>query len=205
MSLNPQSPLDSSSEATAQLFDYLLASPTIDYPWNPSEPDTDDYYVESDRHFSLDDWSDREIAQRSHSFLAKIQSCWASSPTPELELSPLAALIEKFGTRVPQQWLSQIAANVDSLVDNHLEPIEQLVQSVRDLLPNWETDDLLVMARPYAYAMRGNSPVDNFSAVDWTELSELERAKLTIFIAQFAITSATKLPNSSAIPGGGTN
>ena len=183
MSLN----LDNSSAVQAELIDSLLAELSINYPWNPAELDTADYYLESDRYFSLDDWSDLEIGQRSRSFLAKIQSCWENAPTPELALSPLAALIEKFGTRVPQQWLSQIAANVTSLAASNLEPIEHLIQSVQDLLPNWETDDLLVMARPYAYAMRGTPNVDNVKDEKWTELSELERAKLTILIAQAAI------------------
>ncbi len=190
MSQNPQLPLDD-SEVQAQLIDCLLASSTINYPWNPAEPATADYYLDADRHFSLDDWSEAEITQRSRSFLAQIQSCWANSPTPVIEVSPLAALIEKFGARVPQQWLAQIAANVSDLATNQLEPIDRLVQSVQDLLQNWAAEDLLVIARPYAYAMRGDTGVNDIDNIvrplAWTELSELERAKLTIAIAQAAI------------------
>ena len=62
---------------------------------------------------------------------------------------------------------------------------------MQDLLPNWATEDLLVIARPYAYAMRGDTGVNNIDNIvrplAWTELSELERAKLTIAIAQAAI------------------
>ncbi len=198
MSLNPQLPPDD-SEVQAQLIDCLLASSTSTYPWNPAEPDTADYYLEADRHFSLDDWSDAEITQRSRSFFAQIQSCWANLPTPVIEISPLAALIEKFGARVPQQWLGQIAENVRCLATSQLEPIvgvaspleNRLIQSVQDLLPNWAADDLLVIARPYAYAMRGDTGVEDIDNIvrplAWTELSELERAKLTIAIAQAAI------------------
>ena len=190
MPLNPQLPLDD-SEAQAELFDCLLASSITTYPWNPAAPDTADYYLETDRHFSLDNWSEAEITQRSRSFFAQIQSCWANSSTPVLEISPLAALIEQFGARVPEQWLAQIAANVHDLATNQLEPIDRLVQSVQDLLPNWATEDLLVIARPYAYAMRGDTGVNNIDNIvrplAWTELSELERAKLTIAIAQAAI------------------
>jgi hypothetical protein len=191
MSLNPQLPLDDSEEVQTQLIDCLLASSTANYPWNPAEPATADYYLETDRHFSLDDWSEAEIAQKSRSFFAQIQSCWANSPTPVLELSPLAALIEKFGARVPQQWLAQIADKVSGLATNQLEPIDRLIQSVQDLLPNWAAEDLLVIARPYAYAMRGDTGVNQIDnivrSLAWTELSELERAKLTIAIAQAAI------------------
>jgi hypothetical protein len=196
MSLKSQFPQDNPSEA--HLMDCLLASSTVNYPWNPNDPDTADYYTESDLSFSLDDWSDSEISQRSQSFFASIQSCWADAPSPDLELNPLTALIAKFGARVPQQWLSQIAANVSSLAASNLEPVEQLVQSVQDLLSNWATEDLLVMARPYAYAMRCDPGVDNPDNVvrplEWTELSEVERAKLTILIAQYAIDS-----NSTAL------
>jgi hypothetical protein len=193
MPLNPQFPPDD-SEVQAQLMDSLLAPSTTTYPWNPAEPATADYYLETDRQFSLDNWSDAEITQRSRSFFAQIQSCWANSPTPVLELSPLAALIEKFGARVPQQWLAQIAENVSCLATNQLEPIDRLVQSVQDLLPNWAAEDLLVIARPYAYAMRGDTGVNDIDNIvrplAWTELSELERAKLTIAIAQAAINNS---------------
>ncbi|WP_310426241.1 hypothetical protein [Chamaesiphon sp. VAR_48_metabat_135_sub] len=191
MSFQFLSTLNDSSIAEAELMDCLLASSTANYPWNPSDPATADYYEQSDSYFSLDDWSDDEIAQRSESFFASIQSCWEAAPSYELEQSPLAALTAQFGARVPQQWLSKIAANVSNLATSSLEPVDQLVQSVQDLLSNWATEDLLVMARPYAYAMRCNPGVDNIDNVvrplDWNELSEVERAKLTILIAQYAI------------------
>jgi hypothetical protein len=194
MSQSNQSPPDKSSEVQAQLVDLLLATDPASagiYPWHPAEPATTDYYAETDRHFSLDSWSDAELTHSSQAFFAKIQSCWANSPRLELELSPLAALMAKFGTRVPQQWLAQIATNVSRLVPEQLEPIEHLVQSVQDLLPNWAAEDLLVIARPYAYAMRGDTGVENLDNIvrplDWDQLSELERAKLTMAIAQVAI------------------
>lgn len=170
--------------------DCLLASSTVKYPWNPADPETADYYNESDRHFSLEEWSDEEIAQQSQTFFTQIQSCWDAASDAAV-VSPLAALTEKFGARVPQQWLAQIAANVSSLATSNLEPVEQLVNSVRDMLANWADEDLLVMARPYAYAMRCNPGVDNPDTIvrplAWTELSELERAKLTILMARYAI------------------
>jgi hypothetical protein len=191
MSFHFPSTLNNSSVAEAELMDCLLASSTANYLWNPSDPETADYYAESDSHFSLDDWSDDEISQRSQSFFASIQSCWETAPVQELEQSPLASLTAKFGARVPQQWLSKIAANVSSLANSSLEPVDQLVQSVQDLLSTWATDDLLVMARPYAYAMRCDPGVTNpdniVRPLEWTELSEVERAKLTIAIAQYAI------------------
>ena len=190
-------PATNQSQAEAELTNCLLASSMIDYPWNPAEPDTADYYAEADRYLTLDDWSDEEIAARSQSFFTQIQSCWADAPSPELAVSPIAALTDKFGARVPQQWLAAIATKVSSLATSNLEPVDQLVQSVQDLLSNWAIDDLLVIARPYAYAMRCdpgvNDPDRLVRPLAWTELSELERAKLTILIAQYAIDSTKDL------------
>ena len=188
MSFKFQPSLDNSSEA--ELMDCLLASSTAKYPWNPADPETAEYYTESDLHFSLDDWSEVEIGEKSQSFFTSIQSCWEDAPSCAV-VSPLAALTAKFGARVPQQWLAQIAANASSLATSNLEPVEHLVRSVRDLLSSWANEDLLLMARPYAYAMRCNPGVDNpdniVRPLDWAELSEVERAKLTILIAQCAI------------------
>lgn len=191
MSLDRQPELINRAQAEAELTDCLLTSPTLDYPWDPTEPATADYYTESDSYFSLDDWSDNEVAQRSQSFFTQIQACWLDTPSPELEFSPAQLLTDKFGHRVPHQWLAAIATKVSTLANSQLEPVEQLVQSVQDLLANWAADDLLVMARPYAYAMRCDPGVSDPDRIvrplAWTELTELERAKLTILIAQYAI------------------
>jgi hypothetical protein len=187
MSFNSQP--DRQHQSEAELMDGLLAAPTIEYPWNPADPDTADYYAQTDRQFSLDDWSEAEIAEKSRSLYEQIQSVWE---TPAVgAVSPLAALTDKFGTRVPHQWLAQIAANVSKIATSNLEPVDRLVGSVQDLLANWATEDLLVMARPYAFAMRCDLGVDDPDKIvrplAWAELSELERAKLTILIAQYAI------------------
>ena len=192
MSFNTHQPNPNNiSEAEADLMNCLLASSTIEYPWNPTDPETAEYYAASDSSFDLDELSESEIGTRSQAFFGQVRDCWANSPSPEPTVSPLAALTAKFGSRVPQQWLATIATNVTTLAGSNLEPVEQLVRSVSELLSNWATDDLLVMARPYAYAMRCNPDVDNpdnvVRPVEWVKLSELERAKLTILIAQYAI------------------
>jgi hypothetical protein len=179
------------TQVEAELLDYLLAPPANNYPWNPADPETVEYYISSDREFDLDELTDEEIGERSQSFFNQIQSCWADAPTPEADDSPLDLLTAKFGARVPQDWLETIATKVSSITHRNLEPAEQLVKSVQDLLSNWAIDDLFVMARPYAYAMRCdpgvNDPDRIVRPLNWLELSEVERAKLTILIAQYAI------------------
>jgi hypothetical protein len=188
MSFNSQPEHQHQSEA--ELMDGLLAASTIEYPWNPADPDTADYFAQTDRQFSLDDWSETEIAEKSQSLYAQIQSVWEAQAVGAT-VSPLAALIAKFGVRVPHEWLAQVAANVSNMAAIDLEPVDRLVGSVQDLLVNWAAEDLSVMARPYAFAMRCDLGMDDPDKIvrplAWAELSDLERAKLTILIAQYAI------------------
>jgi hypothetical protein len=192
MVLQHQSTFNHSGETEVELMDFLLCSETLDYPWNPADPDTADYYTAADSQFSLDDWSEAELTTRSQSFFTQMQACWTDSPSAELIISPLTATIDKFGARVPQQWLIEIVNNVTNLAASNLEPVDRLVQSVQDLLrSDWAIDDLLVMARPYVYAMRCdpgvNDPNNIVRSLEWDKLSRVERAKLTILIAQYAI------------------
>jgi hypothetical protein len=57
------------SDIETDLMNCLLKAPTIDYPWNPADPDTADYYARSDCHFCLENWSDAELTARSESYL----------------------------------------------------------------------------------------------------------------------------------------
>ena len=64
------------SDIETDLINCLLTAPTIDYPWNPADPDTADYYARSvgvaspseNRHFCCENWSDTELYARSQSF-----------------------------------------------------------------------------------------------------------------------------------------
>jgi hypothetical protein len=50
---------------------------------------------------------------------------------------------------------------------------------------------LLVLARPYAYAMRSEPDTENIDnlarSIDWQELSEMEQAKLTMLVTKYAL------------------
>ncbi len=75
---------------------------------------------------------------------------------------------------------------------------EQLVECVQTVLPNWGTEDLLVLARPFAYAMRSSesqnaaSALKNLQNSEWTALSEVEKAKVTLAIASYAFNELNK-------------
>lgn len=75
--MTPQQQLKSIAKIEAELIDCLIGSAKIEYPWNHADPDTVDYYIESDRHFVLNEFSDAQIERRVRSFYTQIQLCWA--------------------------------------------------------------------------------------------------------------------------------
>ncbi|PSB57389.1 hypothetical protein [Chamaesiphon polymorphus] len=85
------------AEIETDLIDCLLAAPTIPYPWNPADPDTADYFADSDRLFSLEDLSNANLGvgvlrlrsaqvaasveNRSQVLFPQIQSDWIDTTT----------------------------------------------------------------------------------------------------------------------------
>lgn len=175
---------DSSTPVQTELLEALLQEENGScYPWNPSEVEAEAYFAELDSEFELDDWSDEEVRSRSERFFQQLDACFPSLPE---------SLAERFAARVPTAWLEAIAQKAQALVSVNLSVADQLVQCVRELLPNWTEDDLLVLARPVAYAMREEAeavdfPITIVRSAEWQELSEIEQARLSMAIARYAI------------------
>jgi hypothetical protein len=67
-------------------------------PWNPSDLDSESYYQGREQAFSFDDWSAEDLQQSSHSFFAKLDSCWPDE-TPDV----LALLSQKFSAAMARK------------------------------------------------------------------------------------------------------
>jgi hypothetical protein len=174
---------DSFSQSEAELLEALLQPGDAYYPWNPADPSSQVYFAEMEQGFELEDWSDEEITMRSQALFASMDSCF---PSASLKIS----LVDKFAARMPKAWLEVIANQAQQVISSNLSLADQLVHCVQELLPNWAEEDLLVFARPYAYAMRGETDAINstlMQSTDWTELSEMEQIRLSIAIARYAI------------------
>lgn len=175
---------DSLSQAQTELLEALLQPEEAAYPWNVAEPSSDDYLAELEREFELQDWSDEEIAWRSQRLFALLDECSPQAPSL-LGMS----LYKKFAAQVPEAWLEAIAQKAQEVFSSNLSLPDQLIQCVHQLLPNWAEEDLQNWARPLAYAMRSLEPESIESEllvvrpVDWTELSEMEQARLSMTIA----------------------
>jgi hypothetical protein len=163
-----------------------LLSPEQNYPWNPADPETESYYLHQEELFNLNDWSEDDLQQSTASFFAQLHSYW-----PSESFNLVNQLRQKFAARVPAVLLEKVAAAVVEIAHNQTQAANQLVSCVQELLPTWEEADLLLLTRPYRYAMRCDPDTDNINnlarSIDWLELSEVEQAKLTILVTQYAM------------------
>lgn len=186
---------DASTQAQLELLEALLQPQDERYPWNPAEPEVQAYFEELEQGCSLEPWQDEEeITGGAQGFFEQLQQCWVS-PLPAATDSLQASLSGQFATVVPQEWLEAIANKAQEVFSTNMSLVEQLVLCVQPLLPNWTKDDLLVFARPLAYAMRGRS--EPVKAAEWTGLSQIEQARLSLSVARLAL---SELKNDPANP-----
>jgi hypothetical protein len=170
-------------ESDIEVFE--IPNSKIEYPWNPADPNAEAFFNELEQHPVFGELSDADFADRSESFFSHLDSLFAA---PTLQ----SALSQKFAM-VPQALLNAIANHAQNMVNSSATLADQLVQCVQEALPQWAEDDLLVLARPLAYAMRGDetnavdATVNGVRSKDWEKMSETEQAKLTLAIARYAL------------------
>lgn len=171
----------------------------VTYPWNPLSPESEDFLADIEQEFTLEDWSEAEIGARSQAFFSSLDELWPTQ-VPDTIIGRLReSLSSRFAYRVPEDWLNAIATKASELMGELSDPapaislMDRMVHCVQELLPGWAEDDLQVLARPLAFAMRGvgTEAVDlalgAVRPLDWTELSDLERARLSLACARIAI------------------
>lgn len=190
---------DALNSVQGELLEALLQAEEDFYPWNPAEPEAEAYFAELERGFLLEQWQEvEEITQASQALFNQLHQCW-SSPEWVVEENLRQSLSERFAAFMPEAWLEAIAHKAQQIFSTNLSLAEQLVLCVKPLLPNWAEDDLLVFARPLAYAMRGKSESATEThrvapPIEWTELSPMEQARLSLTVAHSAL---LQLQNSS--------
>lgn len=167
----------------------------ITYPWNPLSPDAAVFFADSHGPSILDGLQDEELVHRSHSFFNHLEQVWTGVGLEE-------ALIQRFAARVPQSWLTAIVQQAQKVVAEAQQTVsqtsnllaDQLVQCVREIAPGLAEEDFYVLARPLAVQMRNGgmaNAVDSIIAqvpqVEWEQLSDVQRARLGLAIARYAI------------------
>ncbi|MGF1493283.1 MAG: hypothetical protein ACFBSC_12680 [Microcoleaceae cyanobacterium] len=172
------------------------------YPFNPFQPDIEANLSQSDQQFSVTDGlSESEISARSQQFMANVDQSWSVTLLQK-------SLQAKFADLMPQPLLQQLVRGVVQVTNQGISLADQLVQTVQNILPQWPEEDLQVLARPFAYAMRGGSVVTDSSEIDaalpsgskgstpkksWESLSDLEQARTSLAIACHAVSELAVL------------
>jgi hypothetical protein len=184
---------DALKQAQGELLEALLQPEADFYPWNPAEPEAECYFSELERGFLLSDWQEEdEIIDASQAFFNRLHQCWASPVLSETDTLTVS-LSERFAAFMPQTWLAAIANKARQVFSSNLSFADQLVLCVKPLLDNWAEEDLLVLARPLAFAMRSTceSSAENIPGgvrpVNWTELSPIEQVRLSLAVAHSAL------------------
>jgi len=180
------------SSSELELLSLLIDSDDEIYPWDTTTLAAEAYFSEVEQS-KADNWLEQELIAAAPNFLSQLDKQWqvttlsAQSSAQNLQ----AKLYEQFLGRVPQNWLEAISRQANHVIHTQKTLGAQLVQCVRELVPNCLEEDLLVLARPYAYAMRSeliNSPMQlEITAEQWVDLSEIQQAKLSLAIARYAI------------------
>lgn len=189
-----------------ELLAALLEPEESTYPWNPADQESEAYFAELDQNFPLDDALEAEISTKSSAFYHKLDQLWSQVPTnshpQDLVVDNLQiALNSAFADHVPQNWLQAIAEKAVKTFAGQQSMSDQLVNCVQSLLPNWDIDDLLVLTRPFAYAMRSSAPPEPIFSLqklqnrDWLSLSEIEQAKVSVAIAYYAFRQLNSYQN----------
>ncbi|MBD2522506.1 hypothetical protein [Nostoc sp. FACHB-133] len=191
------------SQVDLDLLEALLEPEDATYPWNPADEESEAYFQELEQQFGMQDLLEEELTTRSQDFYSNLDTLWSNiSLTSSYNDNPQQALVvnlqetlrSTFAACVPQTLLNTIAQKAAEIFAAQQSIGEQLVECVQTVLPTWGTEDLLVLARPFAYAMRSSesknsaSAISNLNNSEWTALSEVEKAKVTLAIASYAFT-----------------
>ncbi len=173
------------------------------YPWDPSSPDAEAYFQQIEQYADQIGWSADELTPYAQALGQTLDQCWSEFATDSTDVAIDAALqatvSEQFSAyQLPKQLLSTIIQQAQQAVASNLSLADQLVQCVQDVLPDLAIDDLQVLVRPYAYAMRDTTALDaalrTVRYAAWTELSGVEQARLSLAIARYTL---AQMPNSS--------
>ncbi|MEH2415688.1 hypothetical protein [Nostoc sp.] len=190
-----------------EFLEALLQPEDATYPWNPGDDESEPYFQELEQQFGIPDLLDEELIRRSQDFYSHLDTLWSGiASTPDhnhnLQHAGLLNLQETLRTTfcayVPQELLNAIATKAAEIFASRQLISEQLVECIQTVLPTWGTEDLLVLARPFAYAMRSTesqnaaSALTNLKNSEWTALSEIEKAKVSLAIASYALTQLNK-------------
>lgn len=211
------------SSVDLELLATLLEPEDETYPWNIYDESAEEYFENLEQQIELqcnwEDISEIGLESRSISFYETLDSLWDQFSNEaqqehiiyEKTVNYLQEVIKTILTiSVPGNLINNIAKKVTQVFslekathekfnygksNYEKSTSEKLVECVQSLLPNLDTDDLLVLARPFAYSMRSQESSILITMMnnlendhrDWVTLSEIEQARLTLALTDYAV------------------
>ncbi|MEO0770553.1 MAG: hypothetical protein AAFY72_14190 [Cyanobacteria bacterium J06649_4] len=192
-SFNGDGDMDTSKEVSAIQAELLQAVLDTEQsaPWLATET-AEEYGSRAEAAGAALEISDDEAASGWQALSQQLNQLWGE--TAEENVSVLSRLQQKFAGRLPSDLLAMIGEKAQQVSKSGQPMVEQLVSCVQDGFTNLATTDLQVMARPMAFAMRGNSAdelieatIQSVRKADWKALSPIEQARLSLAAARYAI------------------
>jgi len=201
----PIRPLISAFQAQAELelLQIILQGSTSCYPCNPAEPEAEAYFAALEQEMFQAGWTEEDFAAPAQLLATQLDQLWTTPSAAETASRILnTEFLQRFTAQVPHPVLSDIVQRAQQVVAANLSLADQLVRAVQDCLPNWDEEDLQVLARPFAYAMRGSETealevvLRSVRCAEWKDLSSIEQARLSLAIARYAIDQVSIDPAS---------
>jgi hypothetical protein len=190
------------SNVDLEFMEALLEPEDAAYPWNLADESSEAYFHNLELQFGWQDFSDAERISADN-FYQNLDTMWDQVAVLENNSSKntvnyLQEVLQNAFSVIPGGLLTAISQKAAEVSMLEQSASEKLVECIQALLPSWEVDDLLVLARPFAYAMRSSEPytltsvIRDFEDRDWANLSEIEQAKITLAIADYALQHLSK-------------
>lgn len=191
--------IPSQAVAELELIELLLDQSAPTYPWNPADPHAWSFCETLEQEIA-DTWSSEEFQPYVNSLAGQFDQLWETA-SPAVDLSAIfpVEVFQRFSAQVPTHLLDGIVRRARKVLAENLAIADQLVLCVQDLLPTWADEDLYVMARPFAAAMRSsdsdllNGTLQSVQGESWEALSEIEQARLSLAIARYVLNQQSHL------------
>lgn len=199
--LTPVSISDDRASTEFELLQVILKEDV--YPWNVDDVEGLASLQSAEAEWSqqLSDEDNAAIATHGQQFFQQLTAAWQAVDMEQsvapVSATPIAAiqacLLEKFQDRVPANLVEQLTQKAQALAEQPMPVVEQLVQCVQEAFSAWSQEDLQVLARPYAFAMR-SPDTDKLEVTSqavrpavWNDLSDIEQARLGLAIAHYTL------------------
>lgn len=193
------------SQCHLELLEALLETDEVTYPWNPALPESEDFFHQCEAHFAIDELLDSEGHGRSEAFYSHLDTLWSNTSTTQSQCNTNVVSISKLkenlqtaiSSRIPHDWIETIATKASELFNSSMSIADQLIEVAASVVPALGADDLSVLARPYAYAMRSEansleSTLQKVGGHGWNNLSEIEQARVSVAVAYYALQQLKK-------------